>query len=68
MSEHSIIAGGITEALERRHLHQIEAGGVIGLVAAMPDRCPGIGKEQIRMGNAFHRIDHGGGIDVEVLR
>ena len=45
MGEGCVIAFGIAECLERRHLHMVAASGIKGHVAAVPNSSARCGKE-----------------------
>jgi hypothetical protein len=57
MRQRGVIAFGIAERLERRHLHEIGADIVIRHVAAMADIGFGGGKKPFGALNALHRIE-----------
>ena len=56
MRQRGVIAFGIAERLEGRHLHEIGADIVIGHIAAMADIGSCRGKERLGALDALHRI------------
>ena len=56
MRERGVIALGVAERLEGRHLHEIGADIVISHAAAMADVSVGRGKEAFRTLNPLHRV------------
>ena len=45
MAKGGVVGPRVPEALERRHLHVIERGDIVGAVPAVPDLNAGGGKE-----------------------
>ena len=60
MRECGVVAFGIAEGLEWRHLNVIDGLGIIGTIAAMPDRGHAVGEE------FFGAVDAGEGIELWV--
>ena len=68
MGKRGVIALGIAEGLEGRHLDVIGPHGVIGPVAAMADIGAGRGKELFHKINALHGVKLRLGHGIEVRR
>ena len=68
MRQRSVIAFGIAERFERRHLHEVGFDIVIGHIAAVTDVGFCIGKERLGALNALHRIEPWFGNRMEMRR
>lgn len=60
LAERAVIGVGVLEAFERRHLHMVRAGCVVGATAAMADFGSTVVEEGVDAGDPFVRIDDHG--------